>query len=44
MPVDTTRRCWRCLQEFPLPDDVAAVSADDWWLCDACHAALIGKP
>jgi hypothetical protein len=38
-----TRRCWRCLQMFPCePRDAPAGSADEWWLCDPCHVALLG--
>ena len=39
-----TRRCWRCLQQFPLdPDEPVRPKglAAGWWVCDACHATLI---
>ena len=41
-PGPTTRRCWRCLQNFACaPDDIVAGPAQ-WWLCDPCQLTLIG--
>ena len=35
-----TRRCWRCLQQFPCPPEDVATGPGEWWLCDPCHATL----
>jgi len=43
MPTSTqsaTRRCSRCLLEFPLEPD-AEHRAAEWWLCGPCHAVLL---
>ncbi len=40
---EPTRRCWRCLQQFPTdaPDEV--VRPAEWWVCSACHDALFPR-
>ena len=38
-----TRRCWRCLQQFPVdPDEIVAGPAQ-WWVCDPCLTSLLGQ-
>jgi hypothetical protein len=37
-----TRRCWRCLQSFACAADDLPAGPAQWWLCEACHLALIG--
>ncbi|MDP2289898.1 MAG: hypothetical protein Q8M22_01830 [Actinomycetota bacterium] len=36
-----TRRCWRCLQQFPCPEAEIHAGPADWWLCDSCQESLI---
>jgi hypothetical protein len=35
-----TRRCWRCLQQFPVDPTMPGGHPTEWWVCDACHATL----
>jgi len=36
-----TRRCWRCLQQFPCPPEDVATGPGEWWLCEQCHGTLL---
>ena len=35
-----TRRCWRCLQQFPIDPTLPSGHPTEWWVCDGCHAKL----
>jgi hypothetical protein len=35
-----SRRCWRCLETFPVTA-VAGEPLDDWWLCQPCGELLL---
>ncbi|MBI4935365.1 MAG: hypothetical protein HY828_15900 [Actinobacteria bacterium] len=39
--VAPTRRCWRCLQQFPLDPTLPGGHPTEWWVCETCHAALL---
>ena len=36
-----TRLCSRCRHSFPFDDSTEP--GPTWWLCPACHEALLGK-
>jgi hypothetical protein len=38
---EPTRRCWRCLQQFPLDPTLPVPTTAEWWVCDACHEVLM---
>jgi len=38
-----TRRCGRCLAQFPGDPDADPVVIPEFWLCPACRDALLGK-
>jgi hypothetical protein len=38
-----TRRCGRCLAQFPGDPDADPVVIPEFWLCPACRVALLGK-
>jgi hypothetical protein len=38
-----TRRCWRCLQQFPTDPQDGPVRAAEWWVCTDCHDALFTR-
>lgn len=38
-----TRRCWRCLRDFPVDAADVAPGAAGWWVCEACHERLFDK-
>jgi hypothetical protein len=38
-----TRRCWRCLQQFPTDEQDTVVRPAEWWVCSACHDALFTR-
>ena len=37
-----TRRCGRCLQQFPGDPSLHPTAMADWWLCPPCRVALLG--
>ena len=39
-PERTSRRCWRCLDEFPV-DVEPGDRLDGWWLCAPCNDVLL---
>lgn len=41
--VSTTRRCGRCLAEFPADPDADPVVIPEFWMCPPCRKALLGK-
>jgi hypothetical protein len=36
------RRCSRCRQLFPVDAEDRPYGPTEWWLCQPCHAKLIG--
>jgi hypothetical protein len=42
-PDAKTRRCWRCLQQFPLDPDEIVTGPAQWWVCEPCHTSLLGQ-
>jgi hypothetical protein len=41
--VPATRRCGRCLGQFPGDPDADPVVIPEFWMCPACRQALLGK-
>ena len=39
-PAAPTRRCWRCLQQFPTDEHDTVARPAEWWVCAACHDVL----
>jgi len=38
-----TRRCGRCLAQFPGDPDADPVAMPDFWMCPPCREKLLGK-
>lgn len=36
-----TRRCGRCLGEFPIAAGTHPMELRDWWMCEQCADSLI---
>jgi len=41
--VPPTRRCGRCLAQFPGDPDADPVVIPEFWMCPPCREALLGK-
>jgi len=41
--VPASRRCGRCLAQFPGDPDADPVVIPEFWMCPACREALLGK-
>ncbi len=39
----STRRCGRCLAQFPGDPDADPVVIPEFWMCPACRETLLGK-
>jgi hypothetical protein len=38
-----TRRCGRCLQQFPADPEADPVVIQELWMCQACGERLLGR-
>jgi len=38
-----TRRCGRCLAQFPADPDAEPIVIQEFWMCPTCREALLGK-
>jgi DNA-directed RNA polymerase subunit RPC12/RpoP len=39
-----TRRCGRCLAQFPGDPDADLSTVQEFWMCPACREKLLGHP
>jgi hypothetical protein len=39
----STRRCGRCLQQFPADPDADPVVIQEFWMCPSCRTAFLGR-
>jgi hypothetical protein len=37
----STRRCGRCIRDFPVGAEVDPMELRDWWVCPACVESLM---